>query len=165
MPSYNELPTNYINGDFIISPFSTFKTLMGCPDVITGDFSCDHTDITSLVGGPQQVGYDYYCTNTHITNLIGCASHIGGTLCFQDSNITSLVGIHKIIKSCNQFVFNPGKITEGGIGLLMIANLNFISKQTEPFKIIKKYLGQGTKGMMECSKELKAKGFESYAKL
>ena len=47
----------------------------------------------------------------------------------------------------------------------MIANLTKISKHTEPFKIISKYLGTGTKGMMECSKELISSGYNQYAKL
>ena len=138
--------------------------LVGCASHIPGEFYCNNNRLTSLVGGPQTVDGEYQCSDTLITDLVGCASHIGGSLTSWNS-IKSLVGIHKIIKRCSRMLFDVDQIKQGGIGLLMIANLSVISDHNEPFEIISTYLGTGTKGMMECSKVLTSMGYGNYAKL
>ena len=141
-------------------------SLVGVPQHITGGFNCLGNNLKTLVGGPQKVDIGYDCSYNQLTNLDGCASHIGSTLCCGNNQITSLVSIHKIIKSCPKIYFDFRLITQGGIGLLLIDNLTYISCfNVIPFEIISKYLGSGTKGMMECSKELIKKGYENYAKL
>ena len=169
MQSYKDLNIDYQGGDLHINSRS-LNSLEGLPEHITGNLLCIGNKLTSLVGGPQIVDGQYNCSWNNLTSLVGCASHIGDSLNLFDNPITSLVGIHKIIKNCNTIYFNFDNIKEGGIGLLMIANLTDIyGSSTDtvwpPFNIIKKYIGTGTKGMMECSKELIAKGFENYAKL
>ena len=144
---------------------SGLTNLVGCASHIGGPIDFSHNKLTSLVGGPQTTGGDYECQANQLTDLAGCSSHISGTLNFLFNDITSLVGIHKIIKSCGQITFNDYKITNGGIGLLLIENLIKFSCYHEPFEIIASYIGKGTKGMMECSKELISKGFDDYAKL
>ena len=164
MRSYNDLCRDYKGSDLNICN-EGLDSLDVCPEYISGTFNCGHNDLTSLVGGPQKVGDYYRCNHNHLTDLVGCASHIGKTLQCYDNNITSLVGIHKIIKSCDYIDFDEYRIQEGGIGLLLIDNLTMIASDSVPFKIISKYLGTGTKGMMECSKELISKGYHVYAKL
>ena len=167
MRSYKDLNISYQGSDLYVQQKKCqLSNLDGCPEVITGSFYCCNNDITSLIGGPQKVDGFYDCDVNQLTNLVGCASHIGNTLRFRNNQkITSLVGIHKIIKSCQYMYFDCENITEGGIGLLLIENLADISDHMIPFNIIRGYFGTGTKGMMECSKELKEKGFEQYAKL
>ena len=140
-------------------------TLSGFPHFFDDDFMYGHTLLISLVGGPQIVTGDYHCYDNNLTDLVGCASHIGGDLYVQHNPITSLVGIHKIIKSCKGFYFDDDKIKEGGIGLLLIKDLTEISDTNIPFQIIQGYVGTGTKGMMECRKELIEQGYHAYAKL
>ena len=165
MPNYNDLEIEYTYGNLDLG-WKGLTTLAGCPQHITGYFDCrGNFKLSSLVGGPQRVDGDYDCSFNQLTDLVGCASHITGFICFKNNKITSLVGIHKIIKSCNIIHFDTTKIIEGGIGLLLIDNLTQISNKSEPFEIIEKHIGSGTKGMMECSKELKAKGWSEYAKL
>ena len=164
MPSYKDLNIDYKFGMLDLN-YKNLRSLEGCPNHIAGVFRCSHNDLTSLVGGPQIVEDDYYCTSNKLTDFVGCASHIGETLYLYDNHITSLVGIHKIIKSCKRIRVNIDKITEGGIGLLLIDNLIDVSINTEPFEIISKYIGTGTKGMMACRKELISKGYTEYAKL
>ena len=168
MRSYNDLNMYYQGGDLKIK-LRSLKSLDGSPNHITGNFICRLNDITSLVGGPQYVDKNYDCSWNQLTDLDGIPSTIAILGAFGN-NITSLVGIHKIIKSCERFYFDTNKITVGGIGLLLISNLVNIENGAEeeiidPFKIIINYLGQGTKGMMECSKELISKGYTPYAKL
>ena len=164
MPNYNDLNLDYQGGDLDISS-NKLTSLVGCPNHITGDFIYRYTDLTSLIGGPQRVDGNYDCTDNNLKSFDGCASHIGCDLYCWDNNITSLVGIHKIIKSCKEIWFDNSKITVGGIGLLLIDNLEYVSTDLVPFKIIHSYLGTGSKGMMACRAELISKGCANYAKL
>ena len=158
------LGKKYSFGNWNISK-KKLVSLEGSPNHITGRFNCSYNDITSLIGGPQKVNGDYNCEYNQLTDLVGCASHIGSELNFIDNNITSLVGIHKIIKSCQGIYFDQVIITQGGIGLLLIENLDEFSHTSMPFSIIKSYLGTGTKGMMECRAKLIEEGYANYAKL
>ena len=166
MLSYKDLNIIYQGGNLSVANCKLIS-LEGCPQHITGEFYCHNNNkLMSLVGGPQHVNNSYICTNNNLTDLSGCASNIKQDLSFENNpRIISMVGIHKIIKSCNRIYFSSYNIIHGGIGLLLIGNLTTISADSVPFQIIRKYLGSGTKGMMECSKELTAKGYAPYAKL
>ena len=165
MRSYKDLNIDYQGNDLDIIQLQ-LTSLSGCPEHITGDFICKFNLLKTLAGGPRQVDRRYNCSDNHLTDLVGCASHISSELNLHNNNITSLVGIHKIIKKCQCFYFDTSSITQGGIGLLLINGLEIISNYKSPqFQIISEYFGTGTKGMMECSKELISKGFEQYAKL
>ena len=165
MRNYNDVVTKYISGELKVAKLK-LTTLEGCPEHITGSFHCESNKLASLIGGPQKVDGTYMCQSNRLTSLVGCASHIGDRLAFfSNPKISSLVGIHKIIKSCQGVWFDAENITQGGIGLLLIEHMSGISTNTEPFKIIRSYIGQGTKGMMECSKELISKGYANYAQL
>ena len=164
MRSYKYLNRYYQSGNLYINDQS-LQSLDGCPQHITGNFTCRHNMLSSLIGGPQRVDGTYDCSENLISDLIGCASHIAGRLICTSENLTSLVGVHKIIKTCQDIRFYTHQITQGGIGLLLIDDLTNISPDTEPFRIINSYLGTGTKGMMACSKILVAEGYEEYAKL
>ena len=154
-----------VDGDYNCRT-NQLTSLRFTPEHITGAFRCDHNQLTNLHNGPQRVDGHYQCSfNDHLTDLVGCASHIGGILVITGNPITSLIGIHKIIKSCKGISLDGYTVTLGGIGLLLIENLTEILDDSEPFNIIKSYLGSGTKGMMECSKELIEKGYSNYAKL
>ena len=141
-------------------------SLDGCPQHITGNFFCHRAMITSLVGGPRIVDGDYDCYSNRLTDLDGCASHIGGSFVFwSNPKLTSLVGVHKIIKSCKSIQFSDNRITQGGIGLLLIDNLTEITDKTLPFEIISKYIGTGAKGILRCQNELIEMGYPNNAKL
>ena len=141
------------------------NSLDGRPDQITGEFDCSNNDLTDLVGGPTNISGSYNCSENRLVTLLGSPEYTSADFDCAKNNLSSLVGIHKIIKSCRVIMCSEAKITEGGIGLLLIANMEHITSKHEPFKIINSYLGKGTKGMMECSKELISRGFPEYAKL
>ena len=165
MKNCENIFTGYSGGTINITR-RRLESLVGCPEVVSGDFFCARNDeLQNLVGGPKHVTGDYSCGSNKITSLEGCASHIGHILSCPDTNITSLVGIHKIVKSCQSIEFDCIDIKQGGIGLLLIENLTDISSEYAPFYIIKSYLGTGTKGMMACRAELISRGYEDYAKL
>ena len=161
---YRDLNIQYTTGGLSIK-HSGIASLDGCPEFINGTFQCSDNLLSSLVGGPRKVDGSYICIRNQLTNLDGAPTHISVTFDFTYNPITSLIGIHKIVKSCNAIRFDSLSIEEGGIGLLLIDGLSLIPAWSEPFEIISRYLGTGTKGMMECSRELKSKGYEDYAKL
>ena len=166
----NSKLSNLVDGPQIVDSYyncvkAELTSLVGCPDYISGYFDCSDNQISTLIHGPQRVDGCYWCSNNRLTDLVGCASHIEKTLSVNNNQITSLVGIHKIIKNCTRIEFDSSKITQGGIGLLLIDNLTDIASDSTPFKIIKNYLGTGTKGMMACRSELIANGYDAYAKL
>ena len=166
MPSYKNINLKYTSGNLdLTSKFEHLKSLAGCPDHITGNFKCIQLRLTSLTGGPEKVDGYYFCSNNQLTNLEGCAKHIDGELYFGNNKITSLIGIHKIIKSCRRIFFDCEHIIEGGIGLLLIDNLTEITDKTSPFDIISKYLGTGSKGILQCQNELIENGYPNHAKL
>ena len=163
--NYTDLKINYTGDDLNIN-HQLLISLESCPDYITGGFYCGMNNLSNLIGGPQRVDGNYLCHNNRLTSLVGCASQISGSLNSPNNQITSLVGIHKIIKSCNSFAFDAHKIIHGGIGVLLIENLSYITADhSVPFHIISTYLGSGTKGMMACRKELIDNGYSDYAKL
>ena len=164
MRSYKDLDIVYQGGNVIVN-YRRLDSLAGCPEHITGHFNCMGNSLKSLVGGPQKVDGHYTCYSNHLTDLTGCASHIGGGISCGSNIINSLVGIHKIIKKCYSFNIFDERVIYGGIGLLLIENLTDLTDETLPFRIIKSYLGTGTKGMMECSKELISTGYTNHAKL
>ena len=164
MRSYKDLEMNYQSGDLDITN-NLITSLDGCPQHITGDFLCVNNGLTSLAGGPQIIDKSYDCTDNQLTDLTGCASYISAELHIRGNRIKSFVGIHKIIKHCRIIYVDDEHVTEGGIGLLLIKNLEYISTDSTPFLVITDYLGKGTKGMMDCSKELISMGYTNYAKL
>jgi hypothetical protein len=164
----------------------TIKTVGSMKDLIdpkTGEYyTTSKVNVTSdvylanrkLLKLPVQfgtVGGDFHCYDNELTSLEGVAREIGGDLSCSDNKLTSLEGIHKIIKRVDGVFYcarNP--IKTGGIGLILIEGLTRIPLSStdeyyDAFKIIKKYLGQGKKGLLLCQDELIDAGYEKYAKL
>ena len=65
-----------VTGQFVCDS-SNLTSLSGSPDVISSSFDCDKNDLKSLAGGPRQVGGSYYCRDNSLTSLSGCPSEIG----------------------------------------------------------------------------------------
>ncbi len=81
------------------------------------------------------------------------------------NQIRSLVGIHKIVTNASEINLRGNPIEEGGIGLLLINNLQKVwfarfgeIENNDPahlaFFIITKHLGQGKKNLLACQEEL-----------
>jgi len=129
------------------------------------NFYCSSNNLTSLAGSPDYVEEDFSCYNNMITSLDGAPHHIGEELNCSNNQITSLVSIHKIIKSCGQIFISKNPIKEGGLGLLLIKDLEYIVSELPALKIINKYLGKGKRGMIDCQTELIKAGYKEFAKL
>jgi len=90
---------------------------------------------------------------------------VGGYFWCYGNKLTSLVGIHKIIKSCQAIYLSKNPIKESGLGLLLIKDLKCIDSELPALQIIRKYLGKGKRGMIDCQTELIKAGFKDFAKI
>jgi len=112
-----------------------------------------------------EVGGDFSCYDNQLTSLEGAPSQVGGYFACSYNKLTSLVGIHKIIKSCQEIYLSGNPIKEGGLGLLLIKDLEHIVSELPALKIIDKYLGKGKRGMIDCQQELIKAGYKEFAKI
>ena len=58
--------------------------------VVTGNFHCDHNQLTSLEGAPVSVGGDFYCYSNQLTSLEGAPVSVGGIFYCHHNLLTSL---------------------------------------------------------------------------
>ena len=160
------LPVKFgeVGGEFWCSR-NQLTSLEGAPSQVGGDFWCSYNQLTSLEGDPSQVGGYFDCPGNKLTSLEGAPSQVGGDFDCSNNKLTSLVGIHKIIKSCNGIHLSKNPIKEGGLGLLLIKDLEYIWADQPALEIIRKYLGKGKRGMIDCQTELIKAGYKEYAKL
>ena len=154
--------SDHISGDFMCGG-NKLSNLSGAPASVGRDFVCSYNQISSLSDAPSSAG-NFDCSNNKITSLNGIKIDVDGIFDCSNNKITSLVGIEKQI-SCRTFTFDVNMITKGGIGLIYIESLAYISDRHPAFKIIKKYLRKGNKGFNQCRQELTQNGYEDYAAL
>jgi hypothetical protein len=60
--------------------------------VVTGNFHCDHNQLTSLEGAPVSVGGDFYCYSNQLTSLRRGPRDVGGDFYCYSNQLTSLEG-------------------------------------------------------------------------
>jgi len=135
------------------------------PVNVTGNVDLRKLALARLPVKFGEVGGYFYCSRNQLTSLEGAPSQVGRYFDCSYNKLTSLVGIHKIIKSCKEIYLQGNPIKEGGLGLLLIKDLEHISSELPAFEIIRKYLGKGKRGMIDCQTELIKAGFKEYAKL
>ncbi len=133
---------------------------------VSGYFHCSNNLLTSLEGAPGTVGRHFSCSNNRLTSLEGAPGAVGGDFYYSKNRLTSLVGAHKILRRVGGILYiwnNP--ITSGGIGLVLVEGLTGIDTDHPAFEIIRKYLGQGNKGLLRCQEALHEAGFGEFAQL
>ena len=89
---------NKINGDFIcngdfISDDKSLTTLEGCPNYVSGSFTCVHNHLTDLKGSPRHIGGNFYCNDNKLTTLVGGPDYVGGNYGCEDNNLNTLIGL------------------------------------------------------------------------
>jgi hypothetical protein len=77
--------------------YLTNMNLTKLPDVlkyvdVSGDFACDHNQLTSLENAPKSVSGNFYLHNNKLTSLEGAPRSVGGNFHCDDNKLTSLVG-------------------------------------------------------------------------
>lgn len=141
-------------------------------EYVHGFFDCDDNHLTSLKGCPRFVGEYFSCQSNKIDSLEHSPRIVSqGNYWCNGNEITSLVGISDLIKfSQGSFVTDFKKITQGGLGLLLIEGLTHVGEPgdvdelTQQWKIIQKYLGQPD-NIFACQAELLDAGFEEFTEL
>ncbi len=110
--------------------------------------------------------------NNKIKSLAGAPKYIDSFLDVSYNKICSMKNVHLNLKYCEQLDLSENSIEEGGIGLILVPGLNTICFSTRkneyvPFfdalTIIRKYLGQGKKGLLACQEDLIANNLDEFA--
>lgn len=78
-----------IDGDFYCT-WNNLTSLEGCPEEITGVFSCWVNQIESLEYGPKIVGDRYSCANNLVKSLKGVPQRINGDFSCEANLLTTL---------------------------------------------------------------------------
>ena len=90
----DDIKFNVVSGDFNCS-YTNLTTLEGCPKEVGGDFNCDGTKINTLEYSPKKVGGDFNCSDNNLTSLEGAPIKVGGSFLCNDNDLTSLEGCPK----------------------------------------------------------------------
>ena len=64
---------------------------------VSGNFYCEHNQLTSLEGAPKTVGGDFYCANNQLTTLEGAPQSINGWFSCDNNGLTTLEGAPKTV--------------------------------------------------------------------
>jgi hypothetical protein len=88
-----KLPIKFgeVTGDFSCQ-HNQLTTLEGAPQSVGGDFSCRYNQLTTLEGAPQSVGGDFLCRDNQLTTLEGSPQSVGGYFYCSDNQLTTLEG-------------------------------------------------------------------------
>ncbi len=179
-----------VEGDFFIDA-NELNNLNNCPRIVKGTFDCNSNNLTSLKGAPISVGHNYDCCYNQIKKLTNIPNKINGYFSCRvnvlksfegfpsevddyidcsDNEIRSLVDINNYVKSCKNIILSGNPIKKGGLGLLLVKDLESVEYDSEDsfsdaMDIISKYLGQGKAGLLQCQEELIEANLERYSKL
>jgi len=99
MEDLTELPIrfNIVSGDFSCSR-SGLTSLEGSPKYVEGSFWChDMLQLKSLKGSPEYVKVSYDCDSNDLTSLEGCPKYVGYNFRCCDNNLQSLKGAPEFI--------------------------------------------------------------------
>jgi len=80
-----------VAGNFLLVS-NQLTSLIGCPQVIKGSFSCRHNLLKTLEGGPREVDGNYDCSYNELVFLNGAPRHIKGDFWCDDNPLPSLEG-------------------------------------------------------------------------
>ena len=160
--------------DYYYYPLKLNGELVGCPRIVKQYFNCSHSSLTSLRGAPTEVGGNFNARSNLFPDLDGLDTTVGNILFLEENQkFISLCGVHKHLKSCRGISLNEDTLLMGGLGLILIKNLQelfllgSLHKTKAAFAIIRRCVRSeiGAKGIFKCQKELIDNGFEEYAKL
>lgn len=153
-------------------------SLEGSPSKIRKYFDCSRNKITSLKGCPQQLYGGFNCEGNKLTNLIGAPPHVETSFDCHNNPLTSLDGLPHSIDGWIRipyskdlpllkllFIKNLIGIDIWGIELNAFPISNTIVIYSNLQDIMRKYIGQGRKGAIQCAAELTRAGFKGNARM
>jgi hypothetical protein len=166
---FEKLPVEFASvGGTLSIETNNLKTLVGCPETVGGGFDCDDNELMSLEGGPKAVGRGYSCSKNFISDLKGAPRAIPGNFNCSINPLQSLEGFPSEIGGTLWISY---KETLPLLRTLVAHSIVFYpwadntdSPAGRVLSILKKYAGEGKRGVIRCQKELIAAGFEGNAK-
>lgn len=174
--SLDQLPVKFrhVLGVFNISN-SGLRTLKGCP-YETFSFSCNQNELTSLEFGPQIVNGNYRCSGNKLSNLIGAPNSVSsGVFSCAQNPLVSLDGLpkrmHKIRISYRKdlpllkLLFVNVSNVKFSIENTNAVDDSDIDRVEQIEDILRRYLGKGQRGALQCAAELSKAGFKGNARL
>ena len=146
-----------VNGYFATGANVPLYSLKGCPDLVSGEFTCAFTQ--------------------NLTSLDYVPSHIGGEFSCQDNKIIDFHNIHKRINYIGNLLVCDSKV-ENILGIFFIKGLNYIHlsnesvdrgerddpKYKEAVEIINFHL-QGDRDLHACQEKLIEAGYPQLARI
>ena len=60
--------------------FNNLRSLKGCPEHVSGSFSCSFNELLSLENSPEYVGKSFNCNNNSLFSFKGISNYIGGDI-------------------------------------------------------------------------------------
>ncbi len=142
--------------------------------VVLGAVEIKHFGFIELPFVVDEVRHSFDVSHNNLTSFKNFPRVINGRMNVSNNNIGSLCGIHKIISSVESIDLFNNPIKEGGIGALLIKDIQDISYHgpneghrncRRAFDIIKKYIIRGRDCLLECQEELIDCGLDEFAKL
>lgn len=146
----DQLPVQFdhVAGYFKLGQQTKLTSLVGCPTSVTGNFYCKAPLLTSLQGAPVKVDGVFACSSYHLQSL----EHLP----MQGSRRYVLLWTPHLpllrLLDAREVTFGY-PVGHGG----MEAGIRAAN-------IIRKYLGEGKKVMLNCALELKKAGFVENAR-
>lgn len=147
---------------------NALTSLRYCPVNIKGGIKCQHNLLQTLEGAPRELSW-FDCDSNELSNLIGAPEICTSYFSAMRNPLTSLEGLPKYISNTLYLPYHDKLpllrvLTVKGLqSLVLRSNDAFTSNKVET--ILRKYIGQGTRGILSCAIELIKAGFRSNAKL
>jgi hypothetical protein len=132
--------------------------------VVGGDFYCSGSSLSTLTGAPRRVGGHFFCYNNSLNTLVGAPTSVGGNFYCNNNPLETLTGIPTSVGD----EFWCDYKSDLGLLRIILSNCSDIWLRHAPetvTNIIRKYLGKGQNGALQCAAELIRAGYKKNAKL
>jgi hypothetical protein len=153
--NFSQLPVTFshVAGTFDLKIQPTLTTLVGCPNIVGGDFRVLGSILNTLEGAPIEIeGNARFGNQSHhdLKNLLGFPRRVGGItrVRYQPD-----LGMLRLLNTQKEIV------------LYISQGYEFLARDgAKVSDILNKYVGEGKRGAIRCQKELISAGFEGNAR-
>jgi hypothetical protein len=162
---HTRLPVQFaVVGGHFFCYNNSLKTLAGAPKSVGGNFSCHKNSLKTLAGAPQRVAGYFYCGDNSLETLTGAPHWVGGDFNCIINPLETLTGAPRSVGGSFWCSYKP----DLGLLRIILSNCTDFWLKNAPERvtqIIKKYLGKGQSGALQCAAELIRAGYKKNAAL
>lgn len=133
---------------------------------VSGSFQANIETLKSFENFPELIKGNLYAYDTDIDSFDGLHTEVDGGVDFtMNEKLTDWVGIYKhLIRISDRLKFDVDYIERGGLGILLIKEVQEISSgNSDVDDIFNKYL-KGDRNVLDCQEELIDAGFARLAR-